>query len=184
MILLRIIPWLLPGMIASIVLGLVVARPLGRALRARPLVAWLVVVGAGLVLSATVTPLRDALESGHVGTGGCDLSRIGLIALGSLRSINDSSLNVILFMPLGVAIGLVPAGRPRTILVVAAVASPFVIEAIQSVAPVLGRGCESADVIDNLTGLAVGLIVGIALCWLAPADLETDQASSPSINSR
>jgi hypothetical protein len=32
---------------------------------------------------------------------------------------------------------------------------------------VLHRGCQSADVVDNLTGLVIGLAGGLALGWLA-----------------
>ena len=74
-----------------------------------------------------------------------------------------SSLNVALFIPLGIAIGLVHVSRPWAALTFAAIALPFAIEAIQLVAPILDRGCQSADVVDNLTGLALGLLIGTGL---------------------
>ena len=63
-------------------------------------------------------------------------------------------------MPLGFTIGLVPGSRRRNVLAVVAVAAPFAIETAQLLLPILGRGCQSADVFDNLTGLVVGWIVG------------------------
>jgi hypothetical protein len=41
-----------------------------------------------------------------------------------------------------------------------AVLSPFAIETAQLLLPVLGRGCQSADVFDNLTGLVLGGLIG------------------------
>ena len=41
-----------------------------------------------------------------------------------------------------------------------AIASPFLIETTQLVLPILGRGCQSADVFDNLTGLLIGAVIG------------------------
>lgn len=50
----------------------------------------------------------------------------------------------------------------------AAVALPFVIEATQLLVPSLGRACESADVVDNLTGLVLGLAAGAVVARFAP----------------
>jgi hypothetical protein len=68
-------------------------------------------------------------------------------------------LNVILFVPLGLAIGLL--GRsPATARVLVAV---LAVEAIRSRLPMLGQGCQSRDVVDNLLGLAIGLVLGLLL---------------------
>jgi hypothetical protein len=48
-------------------------------------------------------------------------------------------------------------------LLAAAISLPFVIEAIQRQALVLNRSCQSADVVDNLAGLAIGLVIGALL---------------------
>ena len=44
---------------------------------------------------------------------------------------------------------------------------PASIELIQLLVPPLGRECQSADVIDNLTGLVVGLAAGVVARLLA-----------------
>ena len=121
----------------------------------------------GIILSATLTPLRWAIDFGATGSGVCDFSRIGLAPLGELLRFNDTSLNILLFIPLGVTIGLVPMSRRKAAVVAAAMALPFAIETIQLLVPWLDRGCQSADVIDNLTGLIVGLAAGSAAGWLA-----------------
>jgi glycopeptide antibiotics resistance protein len=129
-------------------------------------VAWAILVGFGVIVSATLTPLRGALNFEAVGTGTCDLSRIGLAPVAQLMRLNETSLNVALFIPLGIAIGLVQASGPRAALILASTALPFGIETIQLLAPILDRGCQSADIVDNLTGLLVGLVIGTGLRFL------------------
>ncbi len=157
------VPWFWPGVFVSLIAGTLLAAPVGRTLRIRPVLAGLLMFSVGIIVAATLTPLRDALEVGAVGTGTCDFSRLGLAPLAELSDRNDTSLNVILFVPLGLGIALVPQRRLRGTLLLAAIASPFVIEAIQLIAPVLDRGCQSADVIDNLTGLSIGFVIGLVV---------------------
>lgn len=156
----NVLPWLVPGLVASALVGLVVARRVGRYFRTSPSIGWGLVVGFGLVVAATLTPLRAGLDLGTTGIGTCDLSRIGIAPLRELFRLSDTSLNVLLFIPLGIAIGLVPASRRRNVLAAIAVVSPLVIESAQLVLPVLGRGCQSADVFDNLSGLVLGWLIG------------------------
>jgi len=162
-------PWFVPGVIIALVVGTVAARPVARALSARPAVAWLLVTSFGIVLAATLTPTDNALASGDTSSGACDLSRIGLAPWGELTVVSATSLNVLLFVPLGVAIGLLPRSRARTIIAAAAVLLPFAIEAIQLLVPALDRICQSADVVDNLAGLAIGLLGGLAVGRIAGA---------------
>jgi glycopeptide antibiotics resistance protein len=163
----RVLPWLIPGIAISAVIGLVTGGWFGRVLGLRRSLAGVLIVSLGMVLSATLTPLRGAFQFGAVGTGSCDFSRMGLAPLSELLRFNDASLNVLLFMPLGVSIGLMPRSRLKVIVFVAAIALPFAIETTQMLLPLLDRSCESADVIDNLTGLVLGLAGGFAVGWLA-----------------
>jgi hypothetical protein len=155
------VPWFWPGVLVSLLVGVMLAIPLGHAFRVRPLLAAVLLVSFGSILAATLTPLRDALESGAIGTGICDFSRVGPPPLEYLGYRNDVSLNIALFIPLGLGIGLVGNRRLTGILLLAAIALPFVIETIQLLAPVLARGCQSSDVIDNLIGLSIGLALGV-----------------------
>jgi len=154
------VPWFWPGVVISVVLGVLAADRLGRSLRIGRAHAAMLVVTAGIIVAATLTPLRPALTSGAIGSGVCDLSRIGPPPLRDLVGLNDTTLNLVLFAPLGAAIALLPGSPQRAALLVVAVAGPFLIEAVQLLAPVLDRGCQSADVVDNLTGLAGGVIAG------------------------
>lgn len=172
------LPWLGPGAVASLLLALALGGRVGRALRTTVGVGSLLIAAVGLIVSATLTPLRGTLEVA-AGPGACDLSRTALIPLSQLLSVNDASLNVLLFVPLGVAIGLIPPSRRRWIVILLAVTLPVAIEWSQLVFTDLLRGCESGDVIDNLTGLFVGWI-GIAIArsvarWLGGTTRDSER---------
>lgn len=157
------VPWFLPGVVLSIAIALLACRPIGTRLKESPFVAWALLVGFGVVVSATLTPLQGDLDFEGVVIGTCDLSRISPAPIERLLRINDASLNVALVIPLGIAIGLVQGWRLRAVLIVASIVLPFAIETVQLVTPALDRGCQSSDVVDNLTGLFVGLVVGTGL---------------------
>lgn len=113
----------------------------------------------GLVLSATLTPfVPDMLSPRHAGT--CNLTLVGPTSWTEVIAPGDTSGNVLLFVPLGASISLLQLSRLKTACVLAAIALPFTIEATQSFVPLLGRSCEAADVVNNLTGLFVGLAAG------------------------
>lgn len=159
--------WLWPGVIVSIALGIALGRRVASALRVPRAVATGLILGVGLIVSATLTPSREALTQGAIGTGMCEIGRIGPASIVELLSFGDPTFNVLLFVPLGLAISLVPASRRKAALVVAAVIAPFAIETAQLLATGLGRGCQSSDVADNLTGLVIGLVIGIVARRLA-----------------
>jgi hypothetical protein len=152
------LPWLRPGIVASILLGLALGGNVARALGASRAAGSLLIMATGFILATTLTPLRFVVEGG-AGFGHCDLSRWWLAPPDLLFSLNDASLNVVLFLPLGVALALLPASRGKLMVAVSAVALPFLIEMTQMLVIPLHRGCESADVIDNLTGLFFGWVV-------------------------
>lgn len=156
----NVLPWLIPGLVLSAIVGLVAGRRVGRVFGASPAIGWGLIVGFGLIVAATLTPLRAGLDLENPAIGTCDLSRIGIAPLRELLRIGDTSLNVLLFMPFGLAAGLVPGSRRRNILVLVAVLSPVAIEAAQLLLPILGRGCQSADVFDNVSGFVLGSIIG------------------------
>lgn len=155
-----VLPWLLPGLIFSAVIGLAACRRVAHTLRTGRAVAWAVVVAFGLVLFATLTPLDGVFELGVSGIRTCDMTRIGFAPVEELVHIGDTSLNVLLFIPLGLTLGLIPGSRVKAIFMGVAIVLPFAIETIQLLLPVLGRGCQSSDVFDNLTGLLIGCLIG------------------------
>lgn len=159
------LPWLVPGLLVSFVVAAAFGGTIARRAGTGPWVGRALIVAIGLILAATLTPDASGLAGEH-GPATCDLRRWTLIPLRTFLAFDDASLNVLLFMPLGVVITALPR-RLRGPSILAAAAAPVVIEAIQLVLPAIGRGCESADVVDNLTGLIVGLGVGTLIRWSA-----------------
>lgn len=154
------VPLFLPGLAVAAILGLVVCRRLARTLGCSPLHAWFLVVSLGIVLAATLTPLRAALDQGATGPKPCDLSRIWFAPLADYLRPGDIAGNVLMFMPLGFALGLLPPSGARTPLIAGGLLLPVVIETSQLAAGVLDRACQSGDVVDNLAGLVGGLLLG------------------------
>jgi hypothetical protein len=161
------VEWFGPGVVISAIVGGAICGLVARLLGTRPLVAWLLVFSVGSIVAATLTPIHDTLETGAAGVGTCDLSRFGPARLDDLRTLNDTSLNVLLFLPLGAAVGFLPDRGRKAVVAAFAVALPFAIEGIQLVATSLHRGCQSADVADNLTGLLLGFAAGQAIRLVA-----------------
>ena len=162
------LPWLVPGVVLAFVVSTLASGWVARWLGVRRPVAWVLLMGAGIILAGTLTPLHTGSRLDLSHPGSCNLSRIGLAPIEELLWPSDTLGNIVMFIPLGFAIALVPRSRPKAAVLAAAVALPFVIEATQLVVVSLGRACESADVVDNLTGLFIGLAVGAVVARLAP----------------
>jgi hypothetical protein len=149
-----------PGVLVStVVSGLLAARfaPRFGLHRAH---LWLLLFSVGLIVSATLTPSREALRHGAVGLGTCDMSRIGFPTLSEFINLDDTAFNVLLFLPLGFAVGLLPRRRDRLSLALVGVLMPVAIELTQLVVVALDRACQSSDVFNNVTGMLIGLAVG------------------------
>ncbi|WP_156752089.1 VanZ family protein [Mycobacterium sp. ACS1612] len=140
-----------------------VAGRVARRLRTENWIAFLLIMSVGGVLAATITPLAGGFRGRPPPPGRCDFGRIGLAPLSHYLQFGETGLNVILFVPLGLAVGLLGRSPATARVLVAVLALPLAIEVIQSLAPMLGRGCQSRDVIDNLLGLGIGLALGVLL---------------------
>jgi VanZ family protein len=158
-----VLPWFLPGLAITTVIALAVAGRVARRLRTESWIAFLLLMSVGAVLAATIPPDADGFSGRPPAPGRCDFGRIGLAPLSQYLHLGDTSLNVILFVPLGLAVGLLGRSPATARVLVAVLALPLAIEAIQSLLPMLGRGCQSRDVVDNLLGLGTGLAVGVLL---------------------
>jgi hypothetical protein len=152
-----------PGLAIAFAVSLLTFGFVSRALGISKVHGWALVMSVGLVLAATITPSREALLLGIQGSGTCDFSQIGLPSMSELTHLSDASLNVLLFIPLGITIGGCPESSGRSMLLVSALVLPIAIELIQLVLVPLGRECQSSDVVDNVLGLVIGLVVGSAL---------------------
>ena len=158
-----VLPWFLPGLAITTVIAFAVTGRVARRLRTESWIAFLLLMSVGAVLAATIPPVAGGFSDRPPAPGRCDFGRIGLAPLSQYLHLGDTSLNVILFLPLGLAIGLLGRSPATARVLVAALALPLAIEAIQSLLPMLGRGCQSRDVVDNLLGLGIGLALGVLL---------------------
>jgi len=173
-----------PGVFLTTVLAAILGGRVARRLRTVAPVGFLLVFGIGLIVSATLTPSRDALRFGALGNPTCDTTRIGLVPLDAVLHFRDPAFNLALYLPLGLAIGLLPGGRARRGLIAFGLLLSPAIELTQLVVRPLGRACQTSDMSDNLTGLLVGLLLGwliaraIGLYASGPDQPSTIEASS------
>ena len=167
------LPLVVPGMFLWAAVAIVASPFLSRFFGASRLHAALLLMALGLVLMATLPPTGATLAGSASNGDACDLSRTTLAPTSELLRLNATSLNVLLFVPLGITLGSLPWSRRSLVTVAAAFLLPLAIESFQLLVPVLGRGCQSADVIDNTMGLVIGLTVGASARWLLGAARRT-----------
>ncbi len=97
----------------AIPIAALLTRPVARALRTTPWLAGLLRISAGVVVVATLAPIHSHLGVDPSVTRACDMSRRWFASRSDLTGVNDISLNIALFISLGVAIAWLPASRGR-----------------------------------------------------------------------
>ena len=153
------VPWAVPAGLAAVVVAAALARPVARRTGQPPVVAWLVLASVGVIVGLTLTPSPD-----YPFPQSCDLDLIGP-TFRDLFTLNDRSLNVALFIPLGIAVVAIRTRSRLAWLLLAAAVAPL-IELTQLFAAPLRRTCQAIDVIDNELGLVIGIVVA-AIAWWA-----------------
>jgi hypothetical protein len=146
--------------VAAVLLGPRIARALG----AGRGVGVLLALSVGLILVITLVPMPPGF--GPDEPLSCLVPDLRVLASSSLRRVSDESLNVVLFVPLGIAIALLPRARRLPVLALAAL-FPWVIEVTQLLLPALNRSCQSVDLTTNLLGLGIGFGLGLAILEVA-----------------
>jgi hypothetical protein len=156
-------PLLWPGVLGSLVLALLLARPAGPLLAAHRVAGFLLVLSLGGIVTLTLLPdiRRPLCENARYAADACVFGQAGPRPLAELLTATQSSLNVALFVPLGAAVALAGTWPRRIAGTVTALALPVGVEALQYALPVLGRACDEQDVWDNLFGLAIGAVLGL-----------------------
>lgn len=157
-------PGFLPGLVATALVALTAGPRLAAALGVGRALATAVLLSAGAILAATLFP--DVLGIGSVPAAArtgwaCDIGRL-TPSVRELLELRESAANVALFAPLGSTIVLLPH-RWRRWAIALALPLPFLIELVQMVLPALHRACQSADIADNLTGLILGMGIGLLM---------------------
>ena len=153
------------ALVIAIIATLALSPAAARSLHTSRAIAALLLFGFGLVMAATLTPDAAAL-AGEASDGICDVSRLGLAPIGDLTRVSAISLNVLLFVPLGIAVALLPRTKAAAVITIVAISLTFLVETVQLLVTALGRGCQTADMVDNLLGLAVGIVIGTVARWM------------------
>jgi hypothetical protein len=125
---------------------------------------------AGLLLFSFGAVLAITLTPGIGGDPSAPITCQGLVPAPSLSELwsltNENGQNVLLFVPLGLFIGLIPRRNALVGAAIGAASTPFVIEGIQALLPGFARSCQAWDVVENLLGLGLGLVIGSLLAGL------------------
>jgi hypothetical protein len=148
------------AVVVALFAAILLSRAVADRLHTRRSIAFLLLFGFGFVMAATLVPDAAAFD-GVIGDAVCDVSRVGFAPFEDLVERRGAGLNVVLLVPLGIAVGLLPQRRVSVVIAIAAISLPFMVEATQLVVTALGRGCQTADVFDNLMGLAIGIAIGM-----------------------
>jgi hypothetical protein len=173
------LPWLLPGIAIALVVSIAASGQIARWLSVPRVASWVLIMSTGMILAVTVTPQRPEYASESLWVRSCDFSRIGPPAIAQVTGPSDELGNILMFIPLGFAIALAPWSSRKAVVLIGACALPFLIESTQFVVSPLRRACQSADVVDNLTGLLVGLAAGTVVAWLARIVVRMFASRSP-----
>lgn len=155
------LPWVVPGVLITLVLSVACSGVVARWMRLPRALGWLLLFSTGVILSGTLTPLGPDYRAGPDADRSCDFSRIGLAPLAEIAKPTDVLLNILMFIPLGFAISVAPWSFRKAAILLVALALPILIESIQLVVSPIARGCQTADVADNLTGLVIGFLAGV-----------------------
>ncbi|GAA1248878.1 hypothetical protein GCM10009665_44680 [Kitasatospora nipponensis] len=155
-------PLFWPGVLCSLALAALFARPTARLLRAHRAVGFLLLLALGAIVTLTLLPdIRFSItDNARYNTTGCQLTG-GPRPLSELLSPTQSTLNVALFVPLGITAALAGTRRRAAVAGLTAATLPFLIEFLQGELPALGRACDVQDIWDNLFGLLIGLTLGL-----------------------
>ena len=133
-----------------------------------------VLLGGAVVFASVVTMSPPGVaDKGVLDPGrSCALHAVDL-GLSAVAADDQRILNVLLLVPVGLFASVV-ASRSRDavapLVVAGAAALPVVYETGQQVFRGLDRSCDTTDLVDNLTGVLLGLAAGalvVGLRWAA-----------------
>jgi glycopeptide antibiotics resistance protein len=118
-------------------------------------------VWGGLVLALTLSPKRKFRGQADKARS-CDLTLIPNHLMGAFTN-SQRALSVALYLPLGVLLILAARHYERILAGAAIVLAPVGVETLQYAFPRLRRTCQSVDVYDAWTGLALGVVIGLVV---------------------
>ena len=168
----------LPLLMPVVLMGLFIAVACGRLLACRLRCPWWVAVAlvASLTLVIGVTLTPQSVSEDVVDAGEISWPFTWILAL-----LDERTLNVLLFVPLGFTIALI-GSRVLWFAVVGVLALPWAVEGIQYLVTWLSRDAQWQDVVDNTVGAVIGLGIGLvvrASKRLEPVSLKTFPGDRP-----
>lgn len=160
--------WLL----VVVVVAALLAVPLARLLRSNPLVTGLLVMSLFAVVALSLAPSNTP----QAAAGVC-LRPVTLPVGRQILWPSDLTANVLMYLPLGVAVVWLRPRLVRLVAVVAALMVPLVVELAQKEIIAINRQCSLSDIIGNEVGLLVGMAIGAVLLlgWQAVRPSRTDR---------
>ena len=164
-LIMKALPWAAPSVVAGAILGLMTMAVFPRRRSASDrigfaLLTWCLTVA----LVVTLSPVRN--DYFGVPSIGCDWSIWRPLDYHYWFRSGSRPPNVWLFLPAGVGVMLLDRWGKKLFGAMVLGALPPAIELIQDRYPQLKRSCSSQDVIDNWTGLALGVVAGFLLALL------------------
>ncbi|MER7846497.1 hypothetical protein ABTZ03_21355 [Kitasatospora sp. NPDC096077] len=152
-------PMFWPGLLLSLVPAALLNRPVGRLLRAHWVVGFVLLLGLGGVVVATLLPeafqlSRDAVRHCTV-RGGRPRSPYELL------HVRHIELKLATYAPVGFAAALAGTRRRAAVALAGAAVLPFGVSALQYAAPVIGRACDVQNVWDGVQGVVLGAVAGL-----------------------
>ncbi|MFF7989628.1 hypothetical protein ACFZDG_07530 [Kitasatospora xanthocidica] len=154
-------PMFWPGLLLSLAPAALLNRPVGRLLRAHWAVGFVLLLGLGGVVVATLLPEAFQLSE--------DAVRHCTVAGGRPRSpyellhVRHIELKLATFAPVGFAAALAGTRRRAAVALLGAAVLPFAVSALHYALPVIGRDCDVQDVWDGVQGVVLGAAAGLLI---------------------
>lgn len=152
-------PMFWPGLLVSLVPAALLNRPVGRLLRAHWAVGFVLLLGLGGVVTATLLP--DAWQLSADAVRHCTVSGGRPRSPHELLTVRHVDLKVAMFVPIGLAAALAGTRRRAAVALLGAAALPLAVSAVQYALPEIGQACDVQNVWDGLLGVALGAAVGV-----------------------
>ncbi|MFF9639931.1 hypothetical protein [Kitasatospora aureofaciens] len=161
-----------PGLLLSLVPAALLNRPVGRLLRAHWVVGFLLLLGLGGVVVATLLPeafrpsvLRHAAEAARH----CSVAGARPRSPYELLHVRHIELKLATYAPVGFAAALAGTRRRTAVALLGTAMLPFAVSGLQYAVPALGRACDVQDVWDGVQGVVLGAALGLVVGPVARA---------------
>ncbi|MBD0693120.1 hypothetical protein [Streptomyces sp. CBMA123] len=150
-----------PGLLLSLVPAALLNRPVGRLLRAHWVVGFLLLLGLGGVVVATLLP--EAFQLSRDAVRHCTVAGARPRSPYELLHVRHIELKLATYAPVGFAAALAGTRRRAAVALLGTAVLPFAVSTLQYAVPVIGRACDVQDVWDGVQGVVLGAAVGLVV---------------------